>query len=106
MRPHSRSQGGSVHRAQGGAQILQFKSRGSARPHRAPPIIHPLQQFDEKEDRSRMQQNMAAVVIIILLLATGFWLIDHLRASARITTCVEAGHSNCVPFDIDRSQPR
>jgi len=32
----------------------------------------------------------------------GFWLIDHLRTSARIAACVEAGHRNCVPLDLDQ----
>jgi hypothetical protein len=43
-----------------------------------------------------MQQNLAAAIVIVLLITSGFWLIDHLRTSARIATCVEAGHHNCV----------
>ena len=61
-----------------------------------------MQYFDDQEDRRRMQQNLAAAVVIVLLIASGFWLIDHLRESARIAACVEAGHHNCVPLDLDR----
>jgi hypothetical protein len=49
-----------------------------------------------------MQQNLAAAVVIVLLIVSGFWLIDHLRASARIAACVEAGHRNCIPLDLDQ----
>ena len=65
-----------------------------------------MQHFDDLEDRRRMQQNLAAAVAIALLIASGFWLIDHLRESARIAGCVEAGHHNCVPLDLDRLQGR
>jgi len=53
-----------------------------------------------------MQQNLAAVIIIVLVVTSGLWLIDHLRASARITACLEAGHRNCVPLDVDPIQRR
>ena len=53
-----------------------------------------------------MQQNLAAAVVIILLITSGFWLIDHLRASARIAACVEAGHRNCVPLDLGQVRDR
>jgi hypothetical protein len=53
-----------------------------------------------------MQQNVAAAIVVVLLITSGFWLIDHLRASARIAACVEAGHHNCVPLDLDRVQGR
>ena len=53
-----------------------------------------------------MQQNLAAVIVIVLVVTSGLWLIDHLRASARITACLEAGHRNCVPLDVDPIQCR
>ena len=53
-----------------------------------------------------MQQNLAAAVVIVLLISSGFWLIDHLRTSARIAACVEAGHRNCVPLDLDQVEGR
>jgi hypothetical protein len=31
-------------------------------------------------------------------MVAGFWLIDHLRTSARIEACLEAGHRNCLPI--------
>ena len=53
-----------------------------------------------------MQQNLAAAAVIILIIIAGFWLIDHLRASARISACLEAGHHNCVPLNLDQVQGR
>jgi hypothetical protein len=53
-----------------------------------------------------MQQNLAAAIVIVLIITSGFWLIDHLRTSARIAACVEAGHSNCVPLDLERMRDR
>ena len=70
------------------------------------PIADPLRHFEDEEDRRRMQQNLAAAIVIVLLITSGFWLIDHLRASARIAACVEAGHHNCVPLDLDRDTGR
>jgi hypothetical protein len=63
------------------------------------PIRNPLQHFDAEDDRKRMQQNLAAAVVIVFLVVSGFWIIDHLRTSARIATCIEAGHRNCMPLD-------
>jgi hypothetical protein len=85
-------------RIPGGGKVLEFKQRIPGRRWREP-IIHPLQYFDDQEDRRRMQQNLAAAVVIVLLIASGLWLIDHLRESARIASCVEAGHHDCVPLD-------
>jgi hypothetical protein len=76
-------------------------SKGAERP-----IADPLRHFEDEEDRRRMQQNLAAAVVVVLLITAGFWLIDHLRASARIAACVEAGHHNCVPLDLDQIQGR
>ena len=86
-----------------GARILQFK-----RPPRGAygPIADPLRHFEDEEDRRRMQQNLAAAIVVIVLIVSGLWLIDHLRASARIAACVEAGHRNCVPLDLDQVQGR
>jgi hypothetical protein len=39
--------------------------------------------------------------VIVVLVVSGFWLIDHLRTSARIAVCVEAGHHDCVPLDLE-----
>jgi hypothetical protein len=85
-----------------GGRILQFRRRVPARGSAETPIADPLRHFEDEEDRRRMQQNLAAAVIIVVLITSGFWLIDHLRASARIAACVEAGHRNCVPLDLDQ----
>ena len=53
-----------------------------------------------------MRENLAAALIIALLLGTGYWLIDELRASAHVTTCLEAGHRNCVPLDLQSGPGR
>jgi hypothetical protein len=89
-----------------GGRILQFKRRVLAPRGAERPITDPLRHFEDEEDRRRMQQNLAAAIVIILIITSGFWLIDHLRASARIAACVEAGHRNCVPLDLDRVQDR
>jgi hypothetical protein len=85
---------------EGGARILEFKSGLPARRSQDAPIVHPLRHFDGEAERFRMRQNLAAMVVVILLVVSGFWLIDHLRDSARITACVAAGHTDCVPLDL------
>jgi hypothetical protein len=82
----------------GGAKILEFKGRAPAGRGRRPQIRDPLCHVEDEADRARMRENLAAALIIALLLGTGYWLIDELRASAHITTCLEAGHRNCVPL--------
>ena len=70
------------------------------------PITDPLRHFEGEENRRRMQQNVAAAIVIFLIITSGFWLIDHLRTSARIAACVEAGHRNCVPFELEQIRDR
>jgi hypothetical protein len=106
MRSHNEPPAGSAHPPNGGARILQFKRRMLASRESQRPIADPLRHFEDEEDRRRMQQNLAAAVVIILLITSGFWLIDHLRASARIAACVEAGHRNCVPLDLGQVRDR
>jgi hypothetical protein len=95
---------GSARPSHAGGTILEFKRRVLAPRRTERPIADPLRHLEDEEDRRRMQQNLAAAVVIILLITSGFWLIDHLRTSARIAACVEAGHRNCVPLDLDRIQ--
>jgi hypothetical protein len=85
----------------GGAKILLFRRPAPAarkRPYR--PISDPLRRIEEDEDRQRIRENIAAAVIVLILVTSGFWLIDHLRTNARIATCLETGHHNCLPFDL------
>ena len=84
-------------------RVLEFKRKLSKRDA---PITDPVRHFEAEEDRRRMQQNLAAALIIVFLIASGIWLIDHLRASARIAACLEAGHHNCVPLDLERAPGR
>src|SRR3954451_3204289 len=94
---------GSARPSGGSGRVLQFKRRVSAARGADAPIADPLRHFEDEEDRRRMQQNLAAAIVIVLLIVSGFWLIDHLRTSARIAACVEAGHRNCVPLDLEQT---
>jgi hypothetical protein len=91
---------GSSSAPRGGGRILQFRRRIARFPAADPPIVHPLHRYDEEEDRMRMRENIAAGLVIIVLAISGFWLIDHLRSSARIAVCLEAGHRDCAPLDL------
>lgn len=59
---------------------------------------------DAAEDRLRMRQNVAALLVIAAIVGLGGWLIESLRHYARVQTCIEAGHRNCVPVE-HRFQP-
>jgi hypothetical protein len=84
-----------------GGRVLEFKRKLSAI-KKDVPVTDPVRHFEAEEDRRRMQQNLAAALIIVFLIASGIWLIDHLRVSARIAACVEAGHHNCMPLNLER----
>lgn len=72
-----------------GAKIIAFRPRNGTK-------RHAQSQADiREEDRVRQRQNIAATVLILVLLLTGAWLVSNLRASARATACIEAGHRNC-----------
>ena len=88
-----------------GGRVLEFKRKLSAI-KKDVPITDPVRHFEAEEDRRRMQQNLAAALIIVFLIASGIWLIDHLRVSARIAACVEAGHHDCMPLDLERAPGR
>jgi hypothetical protein len=79
-----------------GAKIIQFARKAKAC-ERRPEIVDPLRRLEDEDEHRRTLQNLAAAVIILALIAAGFWLIDHLRSSARIEACLEAGHRNCLP---------
>jgi hypothetical protein len=79
-----------------GAKIIQLARKPKACQREAE-IVDPLRRLEDEDDHRRSLQNLAAAVIIVALIAAGFWLIDHLRSSARIEACLEAGHRNCLP---------
>ena len=79
-----------------GAKVIKFDRRHRCKPE-APPIIDPLRRLEDEDERRRTLQNLTAAALILLLITSGFWLIDHLRSSARIEACLEAGHRNCLP---------
>ena len=87
-----------------GAKILPFRRDARSRRGSLPRISDPLSRMEQEEDRRRMRENLAAALVILLLLSTGYWLIDELRASAHIAACLEAGHRNCAPLDLDAVQ--
>ncbi len=41
---------------------------------------------------------VAALIVVLLLVAGGLWLMQHIRAAARIQDCVMSGRSNCAPI--------
>jgi hypothetical protein len=61
--------------------------------------------FDAAEDRLRMQQNVGALIAVVLIVVLGAWLIDRLATYSRTLVCIEAGHRNCVPLDIQQPRP-
>lgn len=87
-------------------RIIEFKPRPRGNKPKPVPIVDPLRQHEIDDDRRRMQQNLAAAVVVILLTATGVWVMEELRTSARILACVEAGHHNCAPIDRDGARPQ
>ena len=104
MNMEAKPQGSRGRKSGNGGRVLEFKRKLSATKKVTP--INPVRHFEAEEDCRRMQQNLAAALIIVFLIASGIWLIDHLRASARIAACLEAGHHNCVPLDLERAPDR
>jgi hypothetical protein len=102
-RPQAQSTGSAPSLAE--AKIFRFTPRRHSQAKKN--ALHdPVRQLEDEEDRRRMQQNVAAAIIILVLVGAGFWLIDHLRTSARIAACIEAGHRNCVPLDLSQTPGR
>jgi|SRR5262245_49519082 len=89
---------GGAHKIAAGAKIIAFTRRPKGYDEPRPEITDPLRRLDDEDERRRTLQNLAAALIILLLMIAGFWLIDHLRTSASIEACLEAGHRNCLPI--------
>jgi hypothetical protein len=90
-----KSQADGTQVAGGSATIIPFPHRRPLLHRRLRPIIDPLRQFEQDEDRRRMRQNLAAGVVVALLVTLGFWLIDGLTTSGHIAVCFESGHQHC-----------
>jgi hypothetical protein len=60
---------------------------------------------DPAEERLRMQQNVGALIAVLLIVVLGAWLIDRLTTYSRTLVCIEAGHRNCIPLDIQQPRP-
>jgi hypothetical protein len=87
-----------AHRLAPGAKIIAFARRPKRATGHRPEITDPLRRLEDEDERRRNLQNLVAALIILILIIAGFWLIDHLRTSARIEACLEAGHANCLPI--------
>ena len=70
-----------------------------------PPARNPVRSAqaadDEREDRLRMRQNLAAFLVIVAIVAAGTWLMASLHHYSRLRTCLEAGHRNCLPLQVE-----
>jgi len=92
-----------AHRLAASAKIIAFARKPKRVNAPRSEITDPLRRLEDEDERRRTLQNLIAALIILLLMIAGFWLIDHLRTSARIEACLEAGHRNCLPMPgIDR----
>ena len=65
----------------------------------------PTDAYDAVSDRLRMEQNLGALIAVVLIVTLGAWLIDRLAAYSRTMACIDAGHRNCVPLDIQQPRP-
>jgi hypothetical protein len=93
--------------------VIPFRPRQRLSPPLTPPAAlgqygRPSTQadaVDPAEDRLRMQQNIGALVAVLLIVVLGAWLIDRLTTYSRTLVCIEAGHRNCAPLDIQQPRP-
>jgi hypothetical protein len=56
-------------------------------------------EFEELEDRRRMQQNFAACLLVVVLIVTGAWIVERLKIYSRTLACLESGHRQCIVLD-------
>ena len=65
-----------------------------------------LQQPDDVDYRLRMRQNLAAFAVVVFIVVFGTWVIDQLRHYSRIRACLDAGHRNCLPLNVEHPSAR
>src|SRR5262245_16747427 len=87
-----------AHRLAASAKIIAFARKPKRANAPRSEVTDPLRRLEDADERRRSLQNLIDALIILLLIVAGFWLIDHLRTSARIEACLEAGHRNCLPI--------
>jgi hypothetical protein len=93
--------------------VIPFRPRQRLTPPVAPPSAHGFHgqrpahtdAYDAVSDRLRMEQNLGALIAVVLIVTLGAWLIDRLAAYSRTMACIDAGHRNCVPLDIQQPRP-
>jgi hypothetical protein len=56
---------------------------------------------EPNDDSIRARQNIAAAIVLVLLFLGGLWLLAALRSYLKTEECIEAGHRNCLPIDLE-----
>ena len=69
------------------------------------PAAAPSNTLDEAEERLRMQQNLGALIAVVIIVGFGTWLMDRLAAFSHTMICIEAGHRNCMPLQVEQTRP-
>ena len=57
----------------------------------------------DHDDSEIQRQNLIALAFVTVLTVFGIWLVDGFRKHVQLEECIEAGHRNCVPLDIEKS---
>lgn len=71
-------------------------------PQALAPFPAPLPEpYDADEDRLRMRQNVGALLAVLFIVVLGGWLIERLSQYSRTLACLETGHRNCMPLEIE-----
>jgi hypothetical protein len=61
---------------------------------------------ESNDDSMRARQNIGAAIVLILLFLGGLWLVFALRSYLKTEECLEAGHRNCAPIDLQAGRGR
>lgn len=64
----------------------------------------PQKRAADPEEAARTRQNIAAGIAVLVITVAVVWVMNQLQSSSRNLMCMEAGHRNCVPLDIERTR--